>query len=97
MKLSPQETQIIDYLNDGEWHCMASGTFFMKDDRARISALKKKGYVIDGEPCDSRAKCPKNHHSSVLMRKLIQAPKPEISPSLALSRRIQAELEATLG
>lgn len=73
-KLTPQQKQIIGYLNDGEWHCMASADFYMKDDRTRISELRKIGYSFQEEPCDSRAQCKVKHSSRLYMRRLISAP-----------------------
>jgi hypothetical protein len=72
MKLSPQKQKIIDYLKGGEWKCMASAGFFIKDDRKRISELKEAGYEIDGKPCDKR--CGTNHSSGIFMRKLVNSP-----------------------
>ncbi len=74
-KLTPQQQKIIDYLQDGEWHCMASVDFYMKDDRKRISELIAKGYVIEGESCKSiESGCAKQHSSKVYMRRLRQSP-----------------------
>lgn len=61
--------QILDYLKDGEWHCMATATFFIKDDRKRISELNKQGFVIEGVPCDGN--CGVKHSSNIFMRKLV--------------------------
>ena len=72
MKLSPSQQKIIDYLENGDWHCMANANFFMKDDRKRISELNQKGYKIIGMPCDRR--CGVSHASNVLMRQLIERP-----------------------
>ena len=79
MHLSPSQTKIIDYLNDGEWKCMANATFFMKDDRKRISELREKGYVIDSRECDGR--CGIQHNARLFMRRLVDAPV-EKKPSL---------------
>lgn len=70
--LTPQQGQIIDYLNDGEWHCMANPGFYMKDDRTRISELIRKGYEIQSQPCDGR--CRVDHSARIFMRKLVEAP-----------------------
>lgn len=67
-KLSPQKQQIIDFLEDGEWHCFATPSFFIKDDRKRISELNEAGYNIIGMKCDGR--CGTSHSSGVFMRKL---------------------------
>lgn len=80
MKLTPQQKQIIDYLNDGEWHCMTNATFFMKDDRTRISELRRMGYFFEEQPCDSRAKCKIQHNARLYMRRLIEAPKVSTPP-----------------
>lgn len=63
-----QQQQILNYLSDGEWHCMANANFFMKDDRKRISELRDMGHVILSKPCDGR--CRVKHNSRLLMRKL---------------------------
>lgn len=76
-KLSPQQNQIVSYLSDGEWRCMASADFYMKDDRTRISELRRIGYEIDGKPCDRR--CGVRHSSNVFMRKLVKVPNPQIA------------------
>ena len=68
--LSPQEKKVVEYLQSGEWKCMATSAFFIKDDRARITALNRKGYTIEGELCDSRANCGIQHSSKVFMRRL---------------------------
>src|SRR3990167_8567864 len=69
--LSPQEKQIVSYLADGEWHCMTppDQSFFMKDDRARFSALKRKGYIFESKPCELH-----NHPSRLFMRRLVKPP-----------------------
>lgn len=63
-----QQQQILEYLSDGEWHCMANANFYMKDDRKRISELREQGHVILSQPCDGR--CGVKHNSRLLMRKL---------------------------
>lgn len=73
-----QQQQILEYLGDGEWHCMTTANFFMKDDRKRISELKDQGHVILSQPCDGR--CGVKHNSRLLMRKLY-GNKKEIQPS----------------
>ncbi len=72
MKLSPAQQKVIDYLSDGEWHCMASRDWYMKDDRSRIAELNGKGYVIDAMPCDRS--CGVNHSSRIVMRRLVATP-----------------------
>lgn len=62
-----QHQQILNYLADGDWHCMANANFYMKDDRKRISELNRSGYQILGKPCDGR--CGVKHSSRVFMRK----------------------------
>ena len=75
IKLSPQQKLIVDYLRDGDWHCMAGANFFMKDDRKRISELNQKGFVIQGVPCDKEASgCTVNHNSNVYMRRIVEKP-----------------------
>ena len=71
-KLTPQQKLIVDYLADGEWHCMTNSGFFMKDDRTRISELRKKGYVFDETPCDKR--CGIIHSARLVMRKILKTP-----------------------
>lgn len=70
MNLNHNEKEILDYLSDGEWHCMASPYFYQKDDRARISSLNKKGYVVVGVPCTFH----KHDSMRLKMRKLTQIP-----------------------
>lgn len=64
--------KIIDYLKDGDWHCFATPGFFMKDDRTRISELRRMGYTFDERGCDGR--CNVSHNSKLLMRRLVSAP-----------------------
>jgi hypothetical protein len=68
MKLSPNQTLIINYLADGAWHCMAAADFYMKDDRTRISELRRLGYAFEEKVCDGR--CGKKHNARLYMRKL---------------------------
>ena len=69
--MTPQQTQIINLLSDGEYHC-PTAELFMKDDRKRISELRKMGYEFDSPPCDK--KCGINHSSRVVMRRLMAEP-----------------------
>lgn len=69
--LSPQERMIINLLTDGMWHCPTK-ELFMKDDRARISSLRKKGYVIEDKLCDGN--CGMKHYSKPKMRRLESTP-----------------------
>ena len=64
--------KIIEYLKDGDWHCFANPGFFMKDDRTRISELRKLGYTFDERLCDGR--CNVSHNSKLLMRRLVSSP-----------------------
>ena len=80
MKLTPQQTQIINLLSDGEYHC-PTAELFMKDDRKRISELRKMGYEFDSPPCDK--KCGINHSSRVVMRALVKTPEVD-SPTLKI-------------
>lgn len=89
--LSPQQKKIIEHLADGEWHCMASPKFFIKDDRKRISELNDKGYVIIGQPCDIRGKCGLKHTSNVFMRRL--EGKPALNNYQLMHLAKQAETE----
>jgi len=74
-KLSPQQQLIMDYLKDGEWHCMANPGFYMKDDRKRISDLNKIGkaenFEIEGAVCDGR--CGIQHQAQIKMRRLVRS------------------------
>lgn len=73
-KLTPQQKKILDYLADGEWHCMANANFYMKDDRKRISELNDKGYDIQGERC--KGMCGIKHSAGIYMRRLAALPPP---------------------
>lgn len=73
MHLSPQEKLIVNLLSDGAWHCPTK-ELFMKDDRARISALRKKGYVIGDKLCTGT--CGMKHYSKPKMRRLEGVPPP---------------------
>lgn len=74
MKLSRQQKKIIDYLEDGEFHCMANPSFFIKDDRTRISELRRKGYEFDSRACDKR--CGVQHAARLVMRRIVAVPPP---------------------
>jgi len=78
MHLSPSQAKIIDYLNDGEWHCMANPSFFIKDDRKRLSELREKGYGIESKECDGR--CGVQHNARLLMRRLVHSPVTKPAP-----------------
>lgn len=66
-----QEQKILNMLADGEWHC-PTVELYMKDDRARISGLKKKGYMIDGSLNCTNSD---HHHTSpVKLRRLVSSP-----------------------
>lgn len=70
--MTPQQTQIINLLLDGNTHC-PTVELFMKDDRTRISELRKMGYVFD----ESAGICKEpthNHGSKVKLRKLLSTP-----------------------
>ncbi len=90
MKISPQEKLILDLLADGLKHC---STFecYMKDDRARISALRKKGFIFNEGAgyCTDKTH---NHHSQVKVRQLMNWPRensaPRITPPLTETARI---------
>lgn len=51
---------------------MANASFYMKDDRKRISELNQNGYTIIGKICDGR--CTVRHSANIFMRKMIQRP-----------------------
>lgn len=88
--LSPQEKLIVTLLNDGAWHCVTK-ELFIKDDRARISALNKKGYVINGEKWCEGA-CGVKHYAKLKMRRL--EGKPPLNAYQQLHLIKQAETEA---
>lgn len=87
--LSPQEKLIVNLLDDGAWHCPTK-ELFMKDDRARISSLRKKGYVIGDKLCDGS--CGMNHYSRPKMRRL--EGKPPLNNYQLMHLAKQAETEA---
>src|SRR3990167_7880940 len=66
MKLTPQQNQILNMHEDGQWHCPTK-ELYMKDDRKRYSELRQKGYVFESIPCNLGH----NHNSGVFMRRLI--------------------------
>ena len=60
--------KILDWLSDKNWHCSIE-LDFMRDARKRISELLKRGYPIEGMPCNGR--CSVVHKSKTLkMRRL---------------------------
>lgn len=75
--MTNQQNQILDYLKDGDFHCMASKDFFMKDDRSRISELRRMGYTFEDKPCDGR--CGVKHNARLLMRRLTGTPDGPVS------------------
>ncbi len=91
MKLSPQQKQLIELLADGAWHCTVSEQF-MKDDRARISELRKLGFVFDesGKICDRH-----NHGSKLKLRRLISFPDGFLAQDSARSEVLEAPLYQT--
>lgn len=90
-----QQQQILEYLSDGEWHCMTTANFYMKDDRKRISELREQGHVILSQPCDGR--CGVKHNSRLLMRKLY-GNKKELQPrDFSLPRNNGKEIWQTEG
>lgn len=59
-----QIQQILEKLNEGRWVCSAELIAgYTVDYRARINDLRKKGYLIRGEPCKGR--CGRNHNASL--------------------------------
>lgn len=90
-----QQQQILNYLSDREWHCMANANFYMKDDRKRISELRDQGHIILSQPCDGR--CGVKHNSRLLMRKLY-GNKKELQPrDFSLPRNYGKEIWQTEG
>jgi hypothetical protein len=71
VKLQPNQQEIIDLLSDGAYHCPTK-ELYQKDDRARISALRKLGFVFDSPRCNMRHNY--LHGSGVVMRKLVSSP-----------------------
>jgi hypothetical protein len=70
-KLS-QRNRIIEILSDFKVHCLAN-EMFCKDDRSRISELRKLGYIFD----ETVGNChdPNHRHSAGLkLRKLLNNP-----------------------
>lgn len=70
-KWSPQEEAIVSLLRSGEWVCIYN-EIKMKDDRARLSAIRRKlapiGYEVQSKPCTIH-----NHTSRILMRRITKA------------------------
>ncbi len=67
-----QQNKILEILADYRKHCLTN-ELYMKDDRARISGLRKKGYVFNEGVgwCEE----PTHRHSSkVKLRQLISSP-----------------------
>ena|SRR3990167_285656 len=59
-----QIQKILEKLNEGRWVCSTELIdLYCVDYRARINDLRKKGYIINGEPCKGR--CGKNHNASL--------------------------------
>lgn len=89
MNLTPQQQKVVNYLQDGKWHCMAND-FFIKDDRKRISELNRMGFNIIGFKCDRT--CGIKHSSRVLMRKMKGVPKDYIAPEMPLNAPVSLEI-----
>lgn len=85
--LTPQQRLIVNYLEDMEWHCMASAEFFMKDDRKRISELNQRGYEIEGTKCDGR--CGVKHSARVFMRRIVRVP--PLNPYQLFHKQMQSK------
>ncbi len=79
-----QWKQIINLLEDGEWHCLTN-ELYMKDDRARISHMNKgtegnllqRNLKIEGKHCDFSGH---NHNSRLYMRRLVSKENAQESP-----------------
>ncbi len=67
-----QKQQIINLLSDYEVHCTAH-EMYMKDDRSRISELRKEGYLFD-ENIGTCKDLSHNHGADLKLRKLISKP-----------------------
>ena len=87
MKLQPNQQAIIDILSDVKLHCLTK-ELFMKDDRARISALRNLGFIFDSPRCNMGH----NHSSGVVMRRLVEAPTSLNLPRSAILSPIHEEL-----
>lgn len=68
--LSPQEEQIVKLLEDGRWHC-PTAELYMKDDRARITALKRKHFTIIDQWCTDPLHA---HYAKLKKRKIVAWP-----------------------
>ena len=58
----------------------------MKDDRARISSLRKKGFEIESKPCAGY--CGVRHNSRILMRMLKSPVMPLNAPVAFSGKRV---------
>ena len=88
MHLTPQQQQLVNLLADGSWHCTVAEEF-MKDDRSRISELRKMGFVFDesGKICDRH-----NHQSKLKLRRLISFPDGFLTQETAPSKEIKPKV-----
>src|SRR3990167_6743898 len=71
--MTPQQSQILNMLADGKFHCPTI-ELFMKDDRRRFTDLRQMGYIFDSPRCNMGH----NHNSGVVMRKLVSAPSTQL-------------------
>lgn len=72
MHLSPSEQKIINILKDYGYHCLTV-ELTMKDDRARLSSLRKKGFTFDENA--GNCKNPAHGHTAPLkLRRLLNNP-----------------------
>lgn len=66
MSLTPQHKRILDWLEDGNYHCGVEMTY-MIDMRKRVSEMKVLGYEIEGKRCNLH-----RHDSGVYMRRWVK-------------------------
>lgn len=90
--------KILNLLSDQKWHCGQEITnLYIKDDRRRITDLKKIGYVIESQRCNLPGHI---HPSGLFMRRLVGTPqdyvRPESSFSKTVSKISQNEIDKTL-
>lgn len=73
--MQPKQTQrnkILEILSDFKSHCLTN-EMFCKDDRTRISELRKLGYIFD-ETLGNCQDLTHHHGSGLKLRKLINNP-----------------------
>lgn len=87
MSLTPQHRRILDWLEDGNFHCGIEMTY-MIDMRKRVSEMKVLGYEIEGKRCNLH-----RHDSGVYMRRWVkEKPKFRIEYNSKLGKAVQISL-----